>query len=132
MDTLLARIKPRDPHHGHVLRRFVYRGIRFEEGKGWYEVSAEVGAHLRGVRQRAHDPQAALAFDVCTATEAKDIEVRETEEKKPARPADRARPTEAREAREAREAAGPPPVPAAAFEAKAGEVGLRRGRKEQG
>jgi hypothetical protein len=125
MDTLLARIKPRDPHHGHVLRRFVYRGIRFEEGKGWYEVSAEVGAHLRGVRQRAHDPQAALAFDVCSAAEAKAIEERETEKQKPARPADRARPTAPREG------SVPPPVPEAALEGKAGGDGAKSGRREQ-
>lgn len=128
MDTLLARIKPRDPHHGHVLRRFVYRGIRFEEGKGWYQVSPEVAAHLREVRQRAHDPQSALAFDVCTEAEAKAIDSRETEEQKPARPADRARPTAPREAPAT---SGPPPVPEAALEGKAGGDAAKRGRKDQ-
>lgn len=99
MDSLLVRIKPRDPHRGHVLRRFVYRGIRFETGKGWYQVSQEVGEYLRSVHQRAHDPHSPLAFDVCTAAEAKKLDEQETEATKPARPADRARPAVAREAR---------------------------------
>ena len=79
MDKLLARLKPRDPHRGHVLRRFVYRGIRFEEGKGWYQVSPEVGEYLRGVRQRAFDPHSPPAFDVCTDGEAKALDAREKE-----------------------------------------------------
>ncbi len=123
MESLLARLKTRDPQRGHVLRRFVYRGIRFEEGKGWYLVSAEVGEHLRTVRQRAHDLHSLPAFDVCTEAEAKTIDEREVEESKPARPADRARHTTAREA--------PPPVPE-----DAGGAGpknsVKRGRKAQG
>ena len=103
METLLARLKTRDPQRGHVLRRFVYRGIRFEQGKGWYRVSSEVGEYLRTVRQRAHDPHSPPAFDVCTEAEAKAIDERELEEAKPSRPADRAKETVAREA--------PPPIP---------------------
>ncbi len=99
MDSLLVRIKPRDPHRGHVLRRFVYRGIRFETGKGWYQVRAEVGEYLRTVHQHAHDPHSPLAFDVCTEAEAKALDEQEAEATKPARPADRARPAVAREPR---------------------------------
>lgn len=117
MDSLLVRIKPRDPHRGQVLRRFVYRGIRFEEGKGWYRVSPEVGEYLSAARQRGHDPRSPLAFDVCTEAEAKAIDEQETEASKPARPADKAREVTARE--------GPPPLPADAREDRAKNSGKR-------
>lgn len=117
MESLLVRIKPRDPHCGQVLRRFVYRGIRFEEGKGWYRVCTEVGEYLRGARQRAYDPRSPLAFDVCTEAEAKARDEQETEASKPARPADRAREVTARE--------GPPPLPDDAREDGAKNTGKR-------
>jgi hypothetical protein len=120
MDSLLVRIKPRDPHRDHVLRRFVYRGIRFEEGKGWYQVSQEVGEYLRDTRQRANDLRSPLAFDVCTEVEATELDKQETEANKPARPADKARVTAVRE--------GPPPLPDDAREDGA-KSGGKRGRK---
>jgi len=123
MESLLARLKTRDPHRGQMLRRFVYRGIRFEEGKGWYRVSPEVGEYLRAVRQRAHDPHSRPAFDVCTEAEATAIDERESEAAKPARPADRAKETAPRE--------GPPPVPEDALD-DGGKGGGKRGRKAQG
>ena len=122
MDSLLVRIKSRDPHRGQVLRRFVYRGIRFEEGKGWYQVAADVGEYLRGVRQRAHDQHSPLAFDVCTEAEAKALDEQESEQSKPVRPAERARSAVAREV--------PPPVPDDA--AESAKTGGKRGRKAQG
>lgn len=123
MESLLARLKSRDPQRGHVLRRFVYRGIRFEQGKGWYRVSPEVGEYLRTVRQRALDAHSLPAFDVCTDAEAKAIDEREVEEAKPARPADRAKETVARET--------PPPIPDDAGDDSA-RGGGKRGRKAQG
>jgi hypothetical protein len=123
MESLLARLKTRDPHRGQVLRRFVYRGIRFEEGKGWYRVSPEVGEYLRAVRQRPSDPHSRPAFDVCTEAEATAIDERETEAAKPARPADRAKETAPRE--------GPPPVPDDALD-DGDKGGGKRGRKAQG
>jgi len=131
MDSLLVRIKPRDLHRGHVLRRFVYLGIRFEEGKGWYRVAQDVGEYLRGVRQRAGAPHSPLAFDVCTEAEARALDEQEAEANKPARPADRAREVAARE--------GPPPVPEDAREPETNtsdgsedseaKAGGKRGRK---
>ena len=103
METLLVRLKPHDPRRGHKLRRYTYRGIKFQEERGWYRVEADVADYLRAVRQKAHDPHAPLAFDVCTEAEAKAIDERELEEAKPSRPADRAKETVAREA--------PPPIP---------------------
>jgi hypothetical protein len=91
MKTLLVRLKRRDPRRAHVLRRFTYKGARFEEGKGWYQVSEEVGDHLRNVRQRAGDEHSPLAFEVCTAAEARAIDEKEAQESVPQRPADNAR-----------------------------------------
>jgi len=127
MERLLARLKPRDPHRGRVLRRFVYRGVRFEEGRGWYRVSPEVGEHLRGVRQQPLDPRSEPAFDVCTEAEARALDERDVEAAKPARPADRARETAARDV--------PPPVPEDAqpdLEKGGDKGGGKRGRKAQG
>jgi hypothetical protein len=91
MKEYLARIKPRDPTHGHVLRRYSYRGAKFEEGKGWYRVNKEVAEYLRSVPQQAHDPRSPLAFDVCTEAEAKAIDAKEAEANQPKRPVENAR-----------------------------------------
>ena len=91
MKTFLVRMKKRDPKHGNVMRRFTYRGAKFEEAKGWYRVSEEVAEYLRNVRQKAHDPQSPLAFDVCTEKEAKGLDTKEAEDEKPKRPAESAR-----------------------------------------
>jgi len=123
MKTMLVRIKPRDPHHGRVMRRFGYKGIRFEEGRGWYRVSAEVAEHLRTVRQKAHDPSSQLAFDVCTEDEALTIDTKEAEEAEPKRPADSARPATAR---------GEAPVAKPPVKARRGRKPGRKPRKKRG
>ena len=79
METLLVRLKPHDPRRGHVLRRYTYRGIKFQEERGWYRVEADVADYLRAVRQKAHDPHAPLAFDVCTPEEAEALDAKEKE-----------------------------------------------------
>ena len=84
METLLVRLKPFDPNRGFVLRRYTYRGIRFQEERGWYRVEKGVGEYLRTVRQSA-DPHASQAFDVCAEEEAKTLEVRELAESNPRR-----------------------------------------------
>ena len=46
-DTLLVRLKPYDPRRGHVLRRYTYAGIKFQEERGWYRVERPVAEYLR-------------------------------------------------------------------------------------
>jgi hypothetical protein len=91
MKTMLVRIKATDPRRGHVLRRFTYKGIRFQAGSGWYQVSEEVADYLKAVRQRANDLNSPLAFDICTEKEARAMDKKEAEETEPKRPADNAR-----------------------------------------
>ena len=79
METLLVRLKPHDPRRGHVLRRYTYRGIKFQEERGWYRVDKAVADYLRDVRQLATNPHAPLAFDVCTPDEAKALDSEEKE-----------------------------------------------------
>jgi len=79
METLLVRLKPHDPRRGHVLRRYTYRGIKFQEERGWYRVEKDVAEYLRDVRQLATNPHAPLAFDVCTPDEAKALDSKEKE-----------------------------------------------------
>jgi hypothetical protein len=86
METLLVRLKLYDPRRGLVLRRYTYRGIRFQEDRGWYRVEKDVGEYLRCVRQSS-DPHAALAFDVCSEEEAKSLDAKELAESNPRRPA---------------------------------------------
>ena len=79
MATMLVRLKPHDPRRGHVLRRFTYRGIKFQEERGWYRVEEDVAVYLRDVRQVASDEHAPLAFDVCTPDEAKALDSKDKE-----------------------------------------------------
>jgi len=81
-----------------VLRRYTYKGIRFQEGNGWYRVSEEVGEYLKEVRQRAGDMNSPSAFDVCTEKQAREVDKQEAEEDQPKRPADNAREAVARDA----------------------------------
>ncbi len=82
METLLVRMKPHDPQRGYVLRRFTYRGIRFQPERGWYRVERGVGEYLKEVRQSA-ERHAPLAFDVCTEEEASALEAKERAEANP-------------------------------------------------
>ena len=79
MDTLLVRLKPFDPRRGHVLRRYTYAGIKFQEERGWYRVERPVAEYLRAVREVPSDRYAPLAFDVCTEAEAKALDAGESE-----------------------------------------------------
>ncbi len=78
MDTMLVRLKKRDPRRGLVLRRYTYRGIKFLAERGWYRVEKDVADYLRSVRQLAHDPLSPPAFDVCTEGEARALEATES------------------------------------------------------
>jgi hypothetical protein len=88
METLLVRLKPHDPRRGHRLRRYTYRGIKFQEERGWYRVDKAVADYLREVRQVATDEHAPLAFDVCTADEAKALDAKEKDANTPRKTAD--------------------------------------------
>ena len=80
METLLVRLKPHDPRRGFKLRRYTYRGIKFQEERGWYRVDKDVADYLREVRQVHSDEHAPLAFDVCTADEAKALDSKEKDD----------------------------------------------------
>ena len=75
--SMLARIKPYNPKRGHVLRRYVVWGIRFEERRGWYRVKERVAKYLKEVRTKSNDPDSPLAFDVMTQAEAENLEGQE-------------------------------------------------------
>ena len=81
--TRLARLKAYDPKHGCVLRRYTYRGIKFQEDRGWLRVDEETAKYLEGVLQVPGDTHTPRAFDVCTDEEAKKLEEREEKEAKP-------------------------------------------------
>ena len=80
MDIMLCRLKKFDPRRGHVLRRFTYRGIKFQEERGWYRVEKSVADYLSKVHQVASDKHSPLAFDVCTEKEATALDAKEKEE----------------------------------------------------
>lgn len=78
---LLARIKPFNAKKGQTMRThsFNHNGtrVKFVEGHGWYAVDHSLAARLRQVRCSDMDPESNLAFDVCSATEARKVEARE-------------------------------------------------------
>ncbi len=77
--SLYVRVKPYNPKKGHLTRRHFdgTYGHKFLEGKGWYEVSAEEGRHLRRTLQNAYDPDSPEVFDVCTLAQARELEAEE-------------------------------------------------------
>lgn len=87
MESMLIRLKSHDPRRGHVMRRYTYRGIKFQEDRGWYRVEKEVAEYLRTVRQVATDEHSPLAFDVCTEEEAKALDKKEQDAEKKRRAA---------------------------------------------
>ena len=92
MGTKHIRLKRYDPRHGFVLKQYGYKGMKFLESEGWYIVDDEVADYLEeNARQRAGDPGAPAAFDVCTEAEARRIDEKEAIEEKPRRPAEKAR-----------------------------------------
>jgi hypothetical protein len=82
METLLVRLKSYDPRRGHVLRRYTYAGIKFQDDRGWYRVEKPVAEYLRKVREVAGDPYSPSAFDVCTEAEAQALDAAEADEAK--------------------------------------------------
>jgi hypothetical protein len=82
-NTYLVRLRPHDPRRGHVLRRYTYKGIKFDSDRGWYKVTKAVADYLRTVHQETGNEHSPLAFDVCTETQAQEIDAREHEETNP-------------------------------------------------
>jgi hypothetical protein len=82
METMLVRLKSYDPRRGHVLRRYTYAGIKFQEERGWYRVERSIAEYLRAVREVPTDRYSPLAFDVCTEAEAKALDDVESEASK--------------------------------------------------
>ena len=80
MEIMLCRLKKFDPRRGHVLRRYTYRGIKFQEERGWYRVEKAVADYLATVHQVASDEHSPLAFDVCSEKEATTIDAKEKED----------------------------------------------------
>lgn len=83
METRLVRLKKPDPKRGHVLRRYVYKGIRVLSERGWYRVPLEIAEELKAKRQIPNDEHSPLAFDVCTDEEARAMDERESREERP-------------------------------------------------
>ncbi|RJS14136.1 hypothetical protein DRW03_35430 [Corallococcus sp. H22C18031201] len=86
-NSLLVRLKSYDARRGHVLRRYTYAGIKFQEERGWYRVAKPVADYLRTVHQLPSDTYSPLAFDVCTEAEAKALDATEADEAKTKRSA---------------------------------------------
>ena len=96
-DTMLVRLKPYNKKKGHVLRRYLYRGIRFQESRGWMRVRNEVADYLKSVHQIPDDQDSPEAFDICSEKEAKAIDKKEKQDARVALPAEDAKDvTEAR------------------------------------
>ncbi len=89
-ETMLVRLKPFNKKKGHVLRRYTYRGIRFDVNRGWSRVERPVAQYLRDVRQVSGDQDSPPAFDVCTESEARALDEKEAEAARVSTPAEKA------------------------------------------
>ncbi len=89
-ETKLVRVKPYNKKKGHVLRCYTYRGIRFQGSRGWYRVSGDVAGYLGKVCQVPGDTDSPAAFDVCTESEAREIDKLEAHHARGALPAEEA------------------------------------------
>ena len=78
MATKLVRLKPYNPKRGYKLRRFTYKGMRFDGSKGWYAVPESIAAELAEIHQEYYDEDSPMAFDVMTQDEAIALEEAET------------------------------------------------------
>lgn len=96
---MLARIKPYHAKKGQTMRThsFIHNGerMKFVEGQGWYTVDASLANRLRTIRCSDMDPESNLAFDVCSAAEARKVEAREEQERERATRAPARRPRSA-------------------------------------
>lgn len=104
-ETMLIRLKPFNRKKGHVLRRYTYRGLRFQESRGWTRVRQDIADYLEKVHQIPGDEDSPLAFDVHSESEAKAVDKKEAEDARARTPAESA--TEVAEARDEPE---PPPA----------------------
>lgn len=87
----LARIKPFNAAIGALARTYIYKGKKYLEHEGWYEVSDAVAKELAKLRSDESNPRSQLVFDVALADTAAEMDAAAEVviEKRPAR---RARP----------------------------------------
>jgi hypothetical protein len=132
-DTLLVRLKPYDPRRGHVLRRFTYAGIKFQEERGWYRVERQGRPSTCAPCARCPPTSyAPLAFDVCTEAEAKALDAGESEAAKVKRSAtDDLKVTTARGTVTSDDLPKNAPPVSAPPTAKDDDAGSKRGKRER-
>jgi hypothetical protein len=82
--AMLARIKPYNPKRGHLVRRYMVKGIRFDVNRGWYKVDEALADYLKTVTQNPNDPDTPPVFDVLTEAAARELEEAEEAARKPA------------------------------------------------
>jgi len=80
-----VRIHPKDPRRGFNIERYIYRGVKFETTRGWYEVSNAVAAQLAECVQDPNAPIPIPVFQVADKKGAVDIERKDYERLNPER-----------------------------------------------
>lgn len=76
-EMMLVRVHPITKAKAPKLRRYTYRGVRYDLERGWYEVPRELAEELKKLNQDHYDPDSPPAFDVATVDEAKTIDENE-------------------------------------------------------
>jgi hypothetical protein len=74
--TILVRIRPYNPRKGAKTKSYTYRGQRFMEEAGWYEVSIQLGEELGQCTVDGQE-DGERVFDVATPEQAKAMQQRE-------------------------------------------------------
>lgn len=83
-ETRLVRIRP--GRKGFKVKRYMYRGTRYDAERGWYRVGLALAMELEKFHQDHYDDESPKLFQVCTDEEAATIDEAESKkaEKAPA------------------------------------------------
>ncbi len=77
------RLHPFNPQKGFKVKRFGYRGMRFQSEKGWYQVTDEFAEEIKDFTQTLTDPDSKPLFQIASEVEAKKLSMKDYEEKNP-------------------------------------------------
>lgn len=81
-EPLLVRLKPLNQKKGILVERYTYKGIQFQEKRGWYSIkNHEFAEELTELHQVHGDESTPKLFDVCTREQAMALESKEKRKK---------------------------------------------------
>jgi len=68
---MFIRIHPFNPKRGFKIKRFNYRGQKFESERGWYQVEDDFAEEVRDLKQNPYEEDSKPVFEVADEDGAK-------------------------------------------------------------